>query len=174
MKITIRPYQTDDVEPLYEAVRSSVAHLSAWLPWCSEAYSLEDARSWVQGAARAWQEGSDYRFVIVDAVTGRLLGGVGLNQITEQHKVGCLGYWVRSDMLGKGIAKQAAGLALNYGFTQLGLARIEVHVLLDNVASNKVASALGGQLEAVQRNRLFHFGQPRDANCYAIIPKDVK
>lgn len=173
MDIRIRPYRADDVEPLFEAVRSSVAHLSAWLPWCSEAYSLEDAKVWVQGAAKAWQEGSDYRFVIVDGLGGRLLGGVGLNQITEQHKVGCLGYWVRSDAVGQGIAKRATQLGLNYGFTQLGLMRIELHVLVDNLASNRVAMSLGGRLEALQRNKLYHQGQPCDANCYAVIPQDL-
>ncbi|GAA0349561.1 hypothetical protein GCM10009092_12450 [Bowmanella denitrificans] len=62
MEIEIRPYRAEDAGKLFEAVRASVGHLSPWLPWCSEAYSLDDARFWVETAPKAWQQGTDYRF----------------------------------------------------------------------------------------------------------------
>lgn len=173
MEIEIRPYMAGDANKLHEAVRVSIGHLSPWLPWCSEAYSLDDARFWVDTAPEAWQQGTDYRFGIFAVADGRLLGGVGINQLIEQHKIGNLGYWVRSDATGLGVARRAARQALEYGFNQLRLMRIEVYVLRDNHASRKVAESLGGEYEGLLRNKLYHLGKPQAAHCYGVIPADL-
>jgi hypothetical protein len=37
----IRTLRQEDVSPLYEAARESIAEVSPWLPWCHENYSIE-------------------------------------------------------------------------------------------------------------------------------------
>lgn len=173
MKIYIRQFRPSDAKALYEAVLESVEHVSAWLPWCSEAYSMEDAELWASSARETWNQGSDFRFVIEDQDTLELLGSVGISQVVTQHRVGNLGYWIRASALNKGVCTEAAKQALKVSFQSLNFQRIEVHVLTDNQASNAVALKIGGVFEGVQRNKLMFNGVSLPANCYSLIPADM-
>jgi len=64
--VNIRPYREDDVQPLFDAVRESVAEAYPWLPWCRPEYTLEDSRTWVSSRAEAWEKGEEFAFVIAD------------------------------------------------------------------------------------------------------------
>jgi RimJ/RimL family protein N-acetyltransferase len=128
---------------------------------------------WVAGAEDCWEEGTDYRFVIVDEIDGTILGGVGINQVVAQHRAGNLGYWVRTSVLNRGVCTTAARLACEFAFQHLKFVRLDVHVHPDNTASNTVAAKLGCVFEGAQRNRIMLRGQPCAANCYSIIPSDL-
>lgn len=174
MEISIRQFKASDTNEFHLAVLESVAHVSEWLPWCTSEYSLEDANDWVTSAAKVWQDGTDYRFIIEDCETKRILGAVGINQVAPQHRIGNLGYWVRKTAVNKGVCTKAAKLAAEYAFSELGFQRLEVHVHTDNVASNAVASKLGGKYEGIFRNKLFFNEESMPAKCYSIIPSDYE
>jgi RimJ/RimL family protein N-acetyltransferase len=84
-----------------------------------------------------------------------------------------MGYWVRASRERRGIGSAAARLASRFAFTELGLARIEIVALPDNVASRRVAEKIGARLECVARNRLQFRGEPRDAAVYSLVPGDL-
>lgn len=172
MAISIRKYRESDAGDFEQAVLESVEHLSKWMSWCTPNYSIKDATAWVSSADETWKSGSDYRFVIEDVDGGKLLGSVGINQIVHQHRIGNLGYWVRASEINKGVCTRAARLAVEYAFAELGFQRIEVHVHVDNAASNEVASRLGGEYEGIFRNKLLFDGVSVPAKCYSIIPSD--
>ncbi len=172
MKIIIRQFHDSDIAHFYEAVIESREHLSKWLPWCTEKYSIEDAKNWVINAQQDWDSGLDYRFVIEDQDTSRLLGSVGISQIDHQHKTGTLGYWVRKSALTQGVCTRAAKQATRYAFAELAFQRIEIHVLTNNVESNAVATNIGAIYEGTFRNKLLHNGTSKPAKCYSIIPSD--
>ncbi len=174
MKINIRKFKESDTREFQEAVLESVEHLSVWLPWCTPDYSIEDATDWVTSAADAWEAGTDYRFVIEDAKTLKILGCVGINQVVPQHKVGNLGYWVKKSALKQGVCTQAVREVAAFAFDTLGFKRLEVHILTDNNASNAVASKLGGEFEGVFRNKLLFNGKSLPAKCYSIVPSDYE
>ena len=172
MQVGIRRYEELDATEFQNAVLESVPHVSKWLPWCSDKYSIDDAKLWASSARETWDSGTDYRFVIEDVDCSLLLGSVGINQVVKQHKVGNLGYWVRSSALNKSVCTQAAKLAIEYAFRELGFQRIEIHVLTENGPSNAVASKLGGVCEGIFRNKLIYNGASMPAYCYSVIPSD--
>ena len=174
MDISIRKFKADDAPELYAAVRESIAHLSPWLFWCTPAYSIADAEFWVTTAEPEWNAGNDFRFVIECKQTGKLLGSVAINQVIQQHKIGNLGYWIRQSALNQGVCTTAASMAIEYGFNQLQLQRIEIYVLEDNASSNAVAEKLGSTYEGILRNKLFHNGKSCPAKCYSVIPNDLR
>jgi len=69
-----------------------------------------------------------------------------------------------------GVAIAAARLAAGFAFRELGLTRIEIVALVDNVASRRVAEKLGATFECVARNRLVHNGVPFAAAVYSLVP----
>jgi ribosomal-protein-serine acetyltransferase len=171
--ILVRPHRTEDVRALFTAARESVKELSPWLPWCHENYAIEETSAFILSREEAWKAETEYGFGIFEHRSGRLLGGVGINQINRLHSVGNLGYWIRSTATGHGVATTAARLVARFGFEQLGLRRIEILVALGNHASQRVAEKCGATREGVLRKRLLIRGESQDAVIYSLVREDI-
>lgn len=102
--LLLRPLKLTDSKAVYEAVRESINDITPWMPWCHESYTLNDSEKWIEFSTKAWSNGTEYDFAIIDKKDGTFLGGCGLNNIDNNHRVANLGYWVRSGRTGKGIA----------------------------------------------------------------------
>ena len=169
----IRRYELGDVASLFEAARESINEVYPWLPWCYPGYSMDDSSAWVRSQGEAWDMGREYSFVIFDRRSQGYVGGVGLNQINQIHRMANLGYWVRTSRTGLGAASAATTLAAQYGLGELGLQRIEIVAAVDNIASQRVAEKAGATKEGILRNRLLNHGKPTDAVLYSLIPADL-
>jgi len=172
--LRLRPWQAQDAEDLFDAVRSSVASVGRWLPWCHAGYELADAHAWISHCQDGWSRGEHFAFPIFDLHTGELLGGAGLNQRNRQHRSANLGYWVRQSRHGEGIAARAAALVARFGFEQLGLIRIEIVVMPDNHPSRRTAEKTGARFEAIARQRLWANEQAHDAAVYGLTLADLR
>ncbi len=170
--IRIRKYRSDDMQNLVEAVRESVHTVGRWQGWCSSAYGENDGTTWIDNCIGAWDSGQRYDFAIVDAANGGYLGGIGVNQRNIEHNFANVGYWVRESCQARGVATQAARLAIGFAFDVLGLTRIEIIAAVDNRASRRVAEKAGAALEGIARNRLVLNGTPLKAAVYAMVPAD--
>lgn len=171
--ICVRPFEQTDAELFYAAVRESLDSLCRWMPWCTPGYSLEDAQKWVAHCHHARRARTEFALGIFSEPEGRLLGGTGINRIDRVYGIGNIGYWVGTPHTGRGIARAAARMAADIGFCELGLTRLEIVVLADNPASQRVAAAAGANLECVARNRLRFNGEARDALVYSLVPADI-
>ncbi len=171
--VVLRPPRDDDAEAIRDAVRESVAEVGAWLPWCHDAYGLDDALAWVRASRDARARGEECAFVVIDAVDGALLGGCGMNQIDAANRRANLGYWVRTTATGRGVATEAARLAAEFGLTVLGLGRLEIVAAAGNRASQRVAEKVGAVREGVVRNRFWLGGEPVDGVLYSLVPADL-
>lgn len=166
-----RPWQDGDADALYRAVDASRAELSHWLAWCSPAYARDDAAAWIAYSQHAWQQRSAFPFGVFDAA-GNLLGSVGINSLDAENRRGALGYWMATAQAGRGFARRAAVLAVEFAFAELGLQRIEILVQPDNAASHKVAQALGACCEGEARARLQFRGCALNMVVYGLLPED--
>ena len=172
--ILVRPLALTDEQPLFEAVRESIAEVSPWLGWCHENYSIEETREFLRWRAEKFQGDEWYSFGVFDRRNGeRFLGGVGLNFINRVHQFGNLGYWVRTSAAGKGVASKASRLVARFGFEELGLHRIEILAAVSNIASQRVAEKIGAVREAVLRKRLLIGGAPHDAVMFSLVQEDL-
>lgn len=170
--ILVRPFVMDDAESLYRAVRSSVASLSYWLPWCHDDYSRDDASRWVSYCLSCWDSRSAFPMGVFNAA-GDVIGGAGISQISRAHAMGNIGYWVCDSARNAGVATTAARASALFGFNVLGLTRLEIVVLPHNVASHRVAEKLGAVREVEARNRVLFQGRPAAAVVYSLIPDDM-
>ncbi len=170
----VRRLQPDDAASLLSAVRASLPALAHEMPWCREDYALADAVAWISFAQGAWSSGAEFPLGIFESASGSVVGGTGINQINAVHRTGNIGYWVSAPHRGRGVATLAARQAARLGFGQLGLTRLEIVVLPGNVASQRVAHALGATLECTARNRLHVRGQAHDALVYSLTPEDAR
>jgi len=172
-QLRLRPWCDDDVAQLVEAVQESADSVGRWLPWCHAGYGRDEAVAWVSHCRSGWRSGEHFAFPMFDAGTGRLLGGVGLNQVEPLHRHANLGYWVRQSSQRQGLAAVAGRRVARFGFEQLGLIRIEIVVLPDNRPSRATAEKIGATFESIARNRLWVNERACDAAVYGLIPQDL-
>ena len=71
------------------------------------------------------------------------------------------------------MARRAAALAARFAFEQLDAGRIGLLVAVDNLASLKVAEAIGAVREGVQRQRILVRGERVDAVMFGLLPGEL-
>lgn len=105
---------------------------------------------------------------------GICLGGIPVGAITLDHGKyrasvrAELGYVISKALWGKGIATAAVKIALEQGFKDLGVQRIEALVDPENTGSIKVLEKSGFEKEGVLTKYVVHRGKIRDRSIYAI------
>ena len=169
--LCLRPLLLADAPALTRAALESVATVGVWLPWCDASFTLEDAEHWVQTCDADRAEGSAFSVGIFDAGDGDYLGGIGINHINREHDFANLGFWVRQSRQGERIAPRAARLMAAYGFSKLGLTRLEIVAAEQNERSRKVAEKAGARFEGILHNRLVIRGVAIPAAMYALLPE---
>lgn len=101
-----------------------------------------------------------------------VIGSCTLFQFSPRHRRAELGYALRSDQWGRGLAQEAVALALDWGFRTLGLHRIEADIDPRNTGSRKLLDTLGFRSEGVLRERFFVGGQATDSELFGLLAPD--
>jgi RimJ/RimL family protein N-acetyltransferase len=168
--VELRAPRRSDTAELYEAVRASLPELQPWMAWAHSDYSEVEAGEWVRRAARAFAEGAEFQFVARAVGSGEVLGTIGLNSVDRINRWANLGYWLRSERVGRGLVTRSATLVAGFGFGELGLGRIEVLAAVGNLRSQAVAERLGALREGVLRRRLRVGDDVQDAVVFSLVP----
>jgi len=163
-RVVVRTPIPADADAVAAAVSVSLEELAPWMPWATPAYDREAALGWIMGRFDPTEVG----FVISDD-SGEILGTCGLNLFDTANHRANLGYWLRSDATGHGIATAAAILVARHGAETLGLHRMEVIMSVRNEPSRRVAERMGAVHEGVLRGRLLLHGEFHDAHLYSIV-----
>lgn len=168
--LVLRKFETSDIEQFVEAVRESEKTVGSWLPWWKTNYHRDDAALWFRCCDEKITARSAFDIGIFDKEGGLLLGSVAINGIDAANRIGSLGYWVRESQQGNGYCTEAVGRISEFGFDDLDLSRLEIVVLVDNIASRRVAEKCGAKLECIAENRIMYQGRPSAAAVYSLLP----
>lgn len=88
---------------------------------------------------------------IFDPTEREVLGGTGLVRLRPELGDAEVGYWIRGDRQGAGLATEAVGALIGAALSVWGLRRVWVALAAGNQASARVAEKLGLRLERVGR-----------------------
>jgi RimJ/RimL family protein N-acetyltransferase len=110
-------------------------------------------------------------YVIQEAQTGELFGGAALHHFDPMRDVVEIGYWLFTHARGRGVATRAVGALVEHAFAN-GILRVEAHVRIGNVASERVLERLGFEREGVKRRLLRHEGRRVDATLFSRVADD--
>jgi RimJ/RimL family protein N-acetyltransferase len=113
---------------------------------------------------------TEYALAGVYQETGAVIGSAGVYVDSVRHHRGEIGYVLRRDMWGQGLATEIAALLLRVGFDDLRLHRLWATCDPANKASIRVLEKVGMQCEGLLREHyLSHDGTWRDALLYATV-----
>ena len=171
MQIHIRPFKTSDAAELQSAVLESIGHLGPWLDWATPRYSLGDARRWVNESRTLWANQSAYRWIITNEKSRRILGSVEISQ--SSAGAGLMGYWLRRQVLGKGICTQAARAALDHVFQRGLFEQVDLYIDPLNAASLAVAQKLGAELQGERADGIIYRGAAKPALHWRVSAKSL-
>lgn len=97
---------------------------------------------------------NDYLFAILENHTEKHIGNIKLGPINWVHRFAELSYFIGDTASwGKGYASEAIKLAIQFGFEQLGLLKIQAGVYGTNMASIRALEKNGFVLEGVLRSK---------------------
>lgn len=150
----LRPFHRRDVGSLDHAIRESLSDLEPWLPW-AVGYDRGVAQRFVRESVSAWNEGKAFDFAIrlVDD-PDRHIGNVSVWHVSQQNRIGEIGYWVHSDFVNGGIATEATARTIQVGFEELGLHKVTLRIAVGNERSERVAEKLGFLEEGTLREEV--------------------
>ena len=165
-RLVLRPFALDDALAVQVlAGAREVAETTLHIP---HPYPAGGAEQWIATHPIMWEAGTGMTSAVVDAGTGVLMGAVGLT-LTPAHSRAELGYWLGVPYWNRGYATEAAAALVDFGFTQLGLHRIQAHYLTRNSASGRVMQKLGMRSEGVSRHAVRKNDRFEDLEMYAIL-----
>lgn len=110
-----------------------------------------------------------YQLAIILPETGQLIGIGSMRLAQAEATTGEIGYEFASVYWGKGYATEVAKALLKFGFTALGLHRIEASCNAENTGSVRVMEKIGMRREAHFRERAWFKGRWWDEFIYAVL-----
>ncbi len=120
-----------------------------------------------------WLLRQDMTVALLDATTGRFVGGSGLHPRDWDVRVFEIGYWTRASEQGHGYITEAARLLTEFAARSLAANRVFIQCDARNKRSAAVPERLGFTREALLRNdRRAKDGALRDTLIFSLIPSD--
>ena len=152
--VRLRPPEPDDVDAVFAICDDEEAARYTTIPW---PYERHHAVEWIEESARCWADGVRASFVIADESTGELVGSLGLVRLDHDLDTAEVGYLVKREARGRGIAPRAVMLVARWVLRDLGYRRLELMTDVRNHASQRVAEKAGfrreGEVEPPERCR---------------------
>lgn len=163
--VTLRPWREDDAEAIVECIDGD-PEISQWLDQVPQPYTLADAQAFLAGL-------EEQAFAVTEASSGRVLGSIGLR--VDDDRVGEIGYWIRADARGHGVALRALVLLSRMALAREDVERVQLRADVDNVPSRRVAEKAGFRLDGVLRSAHWNarLARRQDWALYSLLPGDL-
>jgi ribosomal-protein-alanine N-acetyltransferase len=169
-RLVLRELTADDALAVQEwAVDPEVYRYMEWGP-NTLAQTQEFLRQVM--AARLEQPRRTFELGFLLKATGRLVGAGGLRIRSAEHRTADVGYVLRRDAWGQGLATEAARALVELGLRRLGMHRIWATCHVENARSAHVLEKAGMRCEGRLRENMQKNGAWRDSYLYALVEGD--
>ncbi|MBU2979762.1 GNAT family N-acetyltransferase [Alteromonas sp. C1M14] len=160
--INIERIGVKHTDMLCEAAQKSIQHVRPWLGTALCPLTPAQSRQCIQTLEEQRSTGYGITYLLI---LGSQCLGMGLiNHIHPVHQTANLGYWIRPETCGQGLAGALCEALKKLAFSQAGLHRLEMYIEPNNKASLRVALKVGAEKEGLCRKRIFG----RNALLYAL------
>lgn len=155
---------------LFALIDRNRQHLNPWFPWVKFMSSVENVVNFINASKQRMAEGVEISNVIL--YHGKMAGRIGIYYIDGFNKIGGIGYWLGKEFEGKGIVSACIPETLSYGFSQLGLNRIEIKCATDNLRSKAIPERFKFKYEGILREAEAHENGFKDLHVYSMLKRE--
>jgi [ribosomal protein S5]-alanine N-acetyltransferase len=168
-RVRLRGPRIEDADALF-ALFSDVEVMRYWsrppMTLRSEAEGLIDE------ILEGFEQRTLLNWVVATRADDTVIGTCTLFHFEPRHRRAEVGYSLHSDHWGRGLAAEAATLALDWAFRSLGLHRIEADIDPRNEASRGLLTKLGFVSEGFLRERYFVGDEVSDTELFGLLADD--
>lgn len=166
-RLSLRELRVDDAGAVADGAGDK--RVARYLIQVPSPYPVALARRWVTARIAWWEEGRGVTLAITRRTQTRtLLGTVSLRRFARDRRAE-LGYWLAHTAWDFGFATEACRAIIDFGFRDLGLARVYAQVLAGNGASEHVLEKLGMTREGAKRQHIKKGKKLLDVALYGLL-----
>lgn len=163
-RVTLARFRASDFDAVHAfASDPRVCEFTTWGP-----NTDEDTRAFIAEATTPTTNG----YLLAAMLGDDVIGSAAVWTTSRDDRAGELGYTIRRDCWGRGIATEVATLLLRLGFQRLGLERIAATCAPDNVGSVRVLEKAGLRREGLLRGNVLVRGRRRDSLIFGCLVTD--
>ncbi|HLL23997.1 MAG TPA: GNAT family protein [Kofleriaceae bacterium] len=142
-RLVLRPWRAEDLEDIWPVVSDPT--FPRFMSWTAHA-SKAETRVWLEHAALVVHSNEEVKWAIER--DGRAIGSIGFHDIAWQVRAfrldrAELGYWLAPAAHRQGLMTEAVQAVVRYGFETIGLHKIAVTCMAENVSSRRVIEKAG-------------------------------
>lgn len=168
-RLRLRMPRAEEAPLVNAAVIESIQQIAAWMPWANPTPTPQQTLAWVRQAQAKFITREELHFLIFD-LEGNFAGACGFHDIKWTVPKFEIGYWLRSNLSGRGYMTEAVRALTDLAFDHLDAARVEVRMDDRNERSWRVAERAGFTLEGILRRDARDVeGRLRDTRVYAKV-----
>lgn len=161
-RLILRPFENADADAIF-ALRSD----AAFMRFIKEPETRAESDAWLRMVSRYWKSDNIGFWAVVFKETGETIGWTGVWILPETYETE-IGFSISHKHQGKGIATEAARVALEYGFENRNSTRVVALAMPENLASRRVMEKLGMRFERRKHYRSYD----KELVYYALEKKD--
>ncbi|MCU1281156.1 MAG: hypothetical protein JWM53_4702 [bacterium] len=168
-RLRLRPMRRDDAEALFFVFCDATA-MRYWSspPHGSPLLTAEV----IERAQIAFMAGEGIEWAITRVGDDTALGKIGHWRWQRPHSRSEVGFILRRDLWGQGLASEALSAVVEWGFARLELHSVEAQLDHENRASQRTLERAGFQREGLLRQSYFDGRQYRDTLVYGLVAGD--
>ena len=165
-RLRLRKYEPSDATDLY-AMLSDEETMRYYSNQTFQ--SLAEVEAYIILRRDDFAQRREIRWGIARHDDDRIIGSCGLHRIDEECHRAEMGYILNRTFWGQGFMAEALSAMLTYGFTEMGLHRIEAVIDSANERSKNVLLKLGFQYEGNLRQRFVSHQGFEDEYYYGLL-----
>ena len=150
-RLLMRPWRAEDAPSLLPVLEANQPHLAPWIPRrVSEPVAEPQLASRLAGFGADFAAAREWRYGLFTPTENEVIGEVGLYPRNAERRVPHgeadrveIGYWLRSDQTGRGLATEAAQAVLSIARTLPRISQVEIRCDARNAPSAAVPLRLG-------------------------------
>ncbi|WCN82460.1 GNAT family N-acetyltransferase [Micromonospora sp. LH3U1] len=168
-ELRLRPMEEQDLDAVVQTCQDPDTIRWTTVP---DPYERADAQGYQVYSQDAWARGDAACFAIGDP-DDRYVGSLDLRLSPADALLADVGFMTAPTARGRGYLPAALVALCAWGFTTLGLARIEWKANVGNNASRRVAEKAGFTFEGTARDGVQHRGERVDVWVAALLARDL-
>jgi len=134
--------------------------------------SIEETQAWYERKIQQYASHEALRWGVTFPDADRVIGSVSFHRFGADFHHVEVGYDLHPDYWRQGIMSEAVSAVIDYGFSEMGLHRIEAMIDDANTASKRLLLSLGFQYEGRLRERFTGRGGFEDEDFYGLLDRE--
>lgn len=151
-RLIIRAPKLEDALEVLNETNESMTSLREWMSWAQKDPELSKVEETLRQAVADFITRKDLRYHLYLKETGKFIGSSGFHGIDWTIPKFEIGYWLATELEGRGYMTEAVVRITEFAFETLGARRVEIRCDEENVKSRSVAERAGFELEGILKN----------------------